>query len=1092
MNTLIKTVLSMCVVVVILGGALVPLIDAINKEETTITETITYGDNPMESYTDIIASAQRGDVSSKYTVQRGDFDISTSQFTPDDTGDYIKAYALAAKDLTFYAPKVNAGLYVGSDAGSAMAAELATYTYPYSLTYAGQTWNLALNSSNDKIVEISVTDATDGAYAVMPYDVLYDVPTETIYQNNTVQTSTVSSQYGTMSGTTFTPDASGDWLSIPLYVLNNGSNTYKVADGATYYAPDTNGDLAAFTAPNTTGVNSAITITFTQDTSITSATVYTMVASSSDSDLQHIILKKEIKGSGIAQFTNVKSVVSTPSNFYNKSVFVLLNTGELYASGANNYGQLGVGDTNDRISFEHVADNISYVYTTYNVGSGGASSTYAITSDCDLYVTGFNNNGQLGVGDTNDRSSFVKALSDVEKIVANGKTALALTSTGAVFATGYNAGAYGNGSTALSSSWVEIISSDATDIALSIDTNNNPTSYYIDDSNVLYATGNNAVGQFGIQTAASSTTTWQRVAENVSKIDAQYRAATYIDLSGKLYTTGYNNNGQQGTGDTTLVELWSYTGVSDAVEVLSTYNIPASWMGRYVLTSSGDVFSAGESLNYGDGLTQHKTYTKIASNVSSFVYLSNAAMMIDKTGVVYGIGNNTGYILGQSDVSTNYSTWTSLGLTDVVFVNGFGGNSAASWYVSGPNASLYGSGYAEGSDGSHSTGVTQYPGWTPISANMSVTIHTNATEAITITDSRGSISGTTFTPSASGDMLQIPLRNLAQYTYYIGDGATYYAPDANNDLAAFTAPNTTGINPSISLTFTDMGSSYYGTLNSLTATVTDSDLKALIIPYTAKYTVPVPTHYAYNFVGASQDFVFSANPTGDYIKIPGLVLAENTYHLDDASTYYALDGSQKLVGFTTPSTTGVTGVTLSFEADNALTDVYKLNGSGDGYVIIPRVYDTDRVNGVDVVEHTFTPVRGKIVSGGFVEDATGSLVKVYAANLNHATYRLGQEVTYYVADNGTVEATKTVPDTAGIPGASLTLTEDSSNVGFYIMTGTTDDADTTVIMPYTASYTVTETITKERLPILSTIPLIVILVGVVATAAILIAYRRMY
>jgi alpha-tubulin suppressor-like RCC1 family protein len=81
----------------------------------------------------------------------------------------------------------------------------------------------------------------------------------------------------------------------------------------------------------------------------------------------------------------------------------LKSNGTLYATGDNGNGQLGLGDTTNRTSFTLVS-NLSDVIA---VACGSRSrSPLSLKSDGTLYATGYNAYGQLGLGDTTDRSTF--------------------------------------------------------------------------------------------------------------------------------------------------------------------------------------------------------------------------------------------------------------------------------------------------------------------------------------------------------------------------------------------------------------------------------------------------------------------------------------------------------------------------------------------------------------------------------------------------------------------------------------------------------------------------------------------------------------
>jgi alpha-tubulin suppressor-like RCC1 family protein len=69
---------------------------------------------------------------------------------------------------------------------------------------------------------------------------------------------------------------------------------------------------------------------------------------------------------------------------------LLDNTGQLWACGRNQFGQLGTGNYNPISTFISVGSGFSKIAT-------GAWSSYAIKTNGDLYVWGDNSYGQLGI-----------------------------------------------------------------------------------------------------------------------------------------------------------------------------------------------------------------------------------------------------------------------------------------------------------------------------------------------------------------------------------------------------------------------------------------------------------------------------------------------------------------------------------------------------------------------------------------------------------------------------------------------------------------------------------------------------------------------
>jgi alpha-tubulin suppressor-like RCC1 family protein len=79
--------------------------------------------------------------------------------------------------------------------------------------------------------------------------------------------------------------------------------------------------------------------------------------------------------------------------------------GTMWSWGRNNYGQLGLGDTTNRSSPVQVGASSNWL----NIAAGTyGNHAVAIKTDGTLWTWGQNNNNQLGLGDTTSRSSPVQ------------------------------------------------------------------------------------------------------------------------------------------------------------------------------------------------------------------------------------------------------------------------------------------------------------------------------------------------------------------------------------------------------------------------------------------------------------------------------------------------------------------------------------------------------------------------------------------------------------------------------------------------------------------------------------------------------------
>ncbi|SDN87962.1 RCC1 domain-containing protein [Acetanaerobacterium elongatum] len=95
--------------------------------------------------------------------------------------------------------------------------------------------------------------------------------------------------------------------------------------------------------------------------------------------------------------------------------FVLMNSGELYSCGSGTYGKHGQGDTYDRKTWGLVSSSIKFkkLYTN-------SAAEFVLAEDLSgsLYGWGKNTDGQLGLGDTNARTSpsLVKESANIKEL----------------------------------------------------------------------------------------------------------------------------------------------------------------------------------------------------------------------------------------------------------------------------------------------------------------------------------------------------------------------------------------------------------------------------------------------------------------------------------------------------------------------------------------------------------------------------------------------------------------------------------------------------------------------------------------------------
>ena len=106
----------------------------------------------------------------------------------------------------------------------------------------------------------------------------------------------------------------------------------------------------------------------------------------------------------------------------------------MWGCGKNNYGQLGLGDTNNRNVFTKITNNIKSAYC-------GEYYTIILKNDGTLWGCGYNNYGQLGLGDTNNRTAFTKITTNIDNIKSvygGGEHTIILKKDGTLWGCGNN------------------------------------------------------------------------------------------------------------------------------------------------------------------------------------------------------------------------------------------------------------------------------------------------------------------------------------------------------------------------------------------------------------------------------------------------------------------------------------------------------------------------------------------------------------------------------------------------------------------------------------------------------------------------------
>jgi len=265
-------------------------------------------------------------------------------------------------------------------------------------------------------------------------------------------------------------------------------------------------------------------------------------------------------GDTTTQYSPVRANVGNISNIKEVAcgkghTFIITETGKLYASGSNSKGQLGLGDTTQRTTFTYVSSYANYVSKV----ACGDDFSFILQGDGQLYACGNNQYGQLGLGDTNNRSNFTKVTSmgsDVQDVCCGMNYTYVKKKDGTIWCCGSNSGG-------------QLCQGDTTN--RNVFTKVNVSSidrvvcgglfvFFIGTDKTLKCCGSNYFGQLGVGSSGSSATktsiTSVTSVTNVIDVTAgDYHTIVLTDggICKKLYACGNYQYGQLGISTSSVI-----------------------------------------------------------------------------------------------------------------------------------------------------------------------------------------------------------------------------------------------------------------------------------------------------------------------------------------------------------------------------------------------------------------------------------------------------------------------------------------------------------------------------------------------------------
>jgi alpha-tubulin suppressor-like RCC1 family protein len=398
---------------------------------------------------------------------------------------------------------------------------------------------------------------------------------------------------------------------------------------------------------------------------------------------------------GNIRVTSFQDLTEEPTGALSKCVLTGAGLDGLMAWGNNANGQLGVGDTTNRSFPSLVLGSIKFKDAEISSDSGSGLVASGAT-----YAWGLNDHGQLGVGDTTPRSSPVAVLGGLALTrVQVGKSSIGQQYSGLAYAWGLNDhGQLGVGDVASRSSPVAVLGGLKFSSVFSGADGEGSTFGVERETGSLYAWGRNASGRLGVGDIVSRSSPVAVLGGlKFRKVVLGTNSTLGLTASGAAYGWGANTDGELGLGD--VVSRSSPVAVLGGLTFKDIFSLPGNSF--FGLTEEGDLYAWGANANgqlgVGDvasrsspvavlGGLKWERMARLSSGARSMIAIQKG------TGSAYAWGANASGQLGLGDIAPRSSPVAVLGGLKFSFVNmgnefAYGMESNGIVYSWGSNAS---------------------------------------------------------------------------------------------------------------------------------------------------------------------------------------------------------------------------------------------------------------------------------------------------------------------------------------------------------------------------------------------------------------------
>lgn len=389
---------------------------------------------------------------------------------------------------------------------------------------------------------------------------------------------------------------------------------------------------------------------------------------------------------GLGHLTNTKKwtiVENTPITGIKKieagmfNSFFIDSNNSLWGTGENEYGQLGLGTSGNKVSTITKASGPIENETIVDVAKG-QHHTLALDANGKIWVAGFGGHGALGLSNTLDQHTWTKvttgAISSetIVQVDAGIYSSFALDSNGKIWTTGKNEyGELGLGHTNQENTWTKITTGAIADkVIKTISARFGSFAHAIDSEGNLWGVGDNNDGSVGIGTMGDIQSQWVKATgkilnENIVKLYSGYYHGFALTDKGRVWATGSCWWGCFGMENEDQFSEWTELSIGPENNKIVYFDAGGDF--ARAIDEKGNQFGAGDNLGGSLGWYETPLGSLNWSNKWEEIYIYDKDKDTDGDGVSDYIEINAGTNPNDKSDSPNIVNQPKSG-TDIMVV----------------------------------------------------------------------------------------------------------------------------------------------------------------------------------------------------------------------------------------------------------------------------------------------------------------------------------------------------------------------------------------------------------------------------------------